>query len=545
MMKTLLTSPAFYIFLVFFGLEVAIGSWYSLHHHFLFGDAISRVVNSYLVMYSRDPHLAAIGMIWPPLPSLLNIPILLLKDWFPELAAFGFSGILVTAAFSAATVSIVYTEFRFHQASPLTSLVFAALIGLHPMVLLYGANGMSEMVFGCFLALAIAHFIRWSRTGESRPLIFLAFSLAFAFLVRYEAAFVAMAVSFAIMMHAIVQHRDMRSPDRLIFRMEGTLIVVLAPFAYTVAAWILLNYSIMGDPLYFLRSNYSNASQTGNTEVVDPSLSGGLEYLSALQLVWIKSLPFLPPVLLLLAFRLITGRWKRMDTLSLLALVAAVPSLQFLMLLTGSSFAWLRFFMYPLVIAAAWMPHEYGLYRNSRLKALFLSVLAAGFLASAALTWNIMQNPDLAPDEYTALHFEGSSVHERTLSAIEAARAVDRLIEEDPDALVLTDSFSSYEIIVKSRYPGQFVNSTDRDYRFKLEAPWEGVRYILVPKPQGQAALDSISTTYPGLFEEGYEWTRHVVSIGDLWKIYEVMGPPASPLPGEPGEGAGDGGGGD
>ena len=38
------------------------------------GDAWSRITNAYYVLYSRDPHLAAIGFIWNPLPSLMAIP---------------------------------------------------------------------------------------------------------------------------------------------------------------------------------------------------------------------------------------------------------------------------------------------------------------------------------------------------------------------------------------------------------------------------------------------------------------------------------------
>jgi len=568
-----LASPAFLLFLVFFGLEVSIGAWYALHHHFLFEDAISRVVNSYLVLYSRDPHLAAIGLIWPPLPSLLVLPILLLKDRFPELAAFGFSGILVTAAFSAATVSAVYTEFRRRQASRFTGLLFAALLGLHPMVLLYGANGMSEMMFCWFLVWTVICLNRWAETQEASPLILAAFALALAFFVRYEAAVVAVAAAFAVAIRAAEQHRngllafrretaardgggdgpdggrpnpasgqpnpeaarpdpgrtdrgrtDRGRPDRLWKRLEGTLIVALTPFAYSALAWILLNFMIMGDPLYFLRSTYSNASQTALAQ--DPSLAAGMDIPGLMELVWAKSLPFLPPVLFILALRLVSGRWKRTDTFGLLALVAAIPALQLLMLMTGSSFAWLRFFLYPLVIAAAWLPHEYGLYRSSRLKPVLLAGAAAAFLASAALTWNAMNNPDLAPDEYTALHFEGSAVHERTLSAIEVAEFLDRLIGGEPDALILTDSFSSYEILVKTRHPKRFVNSTDRDFASMLDASWEGVRYILVPNPQGQASLDAISAAFPGLYEEGYEWTRLVGQVRDRWKIYEVIGPP-------------------
>ena len=42
----------------------------------VFPDAMSRVANGYYVLFSRDPHLAAIGFVWNPLPSLAAIPLL-------------------------------------------------------------------------------------------------------------------------------------------------------------------------------------------------------------------------------------------------------------------------------------------------------------------------------------------------------------------------------------------------------------------------------------------------------------------------------------
>ena len=36
-------------------------------------DALSRTANAYYVLYSRDPHLAAIGFVWPPLSSIFLI----------------------------------------------------------------------------------------------------------------------------------------------------------------------------------------------------------------------------------------------------------------------------------------------------------------------------------------------------------------------------------------------------------------------------------------------------------------------------------------
>src|SRR5688500_12454061 len=68
------------------------------------GDAWSRVGNAFYVLFSRDPHLAAIGFVWNPLPSLLMLPMLPLKAIWPELVTHGFAANLLSAIFMAASV---------------------------------------------------------------------------------------------------------------------------------------------------------------------------------------------------------------------------------------------------------------------------------------------------------------------------------------------------------------------------------------------------------------------------------------------------------
>ena len=58
-------------------------------------DALSRVGNAEYVLFSRDPHLAAIGFVWSPLPSLLMLPLLPFKLIFPQLVQLGFAANIV------------------------------------------------------------------------------------------------------------------------------------------------------------------------------------------------------------------------------------------------------------------------------------------------------------------------------------------------------------------------------------------------------------------------------------------------------------------
>ena len=53
---------------------------------------------------SRDPHLAAIGFVWNPLPSLAAIPLVALRGIWPPLATKAFAGCVVSALCMAGAV---------------------------------------------------------------------------------------------------------------------------------------------------------------------------------------------------------------------------------------------------------------------------------------------------------------------------------------------------------------------------------------------------------------------------------------------------------
>src|SRR3981189_1740375 len=53
------------------------------------------------VLFSRDPHLAAIGFIFTPLASMMQIPAIALSPIWPDMAARAFSGTIMSALFMA------------------------------------------------------------------------------------------------------------------------------------------------------------------------------------------------------------------------------------------------------------------------------------------------------------------------------------------------------------------------------------------------------------------------------------------------------------
>lgn len=96
------------LFVFILALELSAGIYFSYVLGYMHTDALSRVANAFYVLYSRDPHLGAIGFIWNPLPSLLEMVILLLYPIFPALATYGLAAIILSATFAALTAMLLY-----------------------------------------------------------------------------------------------------------------------------------------------------------------------------------------------------------------------------------------------------------------------------------------------------------------------------------------------------------------------------------------------------------------------------------------------------
>ncbi|HEX7225338.1 MAG TPA: hypothetical protein VF367_07150, partial [Candidatus Limnocylindria bacterium] len=59
-------TPDIVVLVALLALYLTAGVLVTLVHHGLPGDAWSRVGNAYYVLFSRDPHLAAMGFVWNP-----------------------------------------------------------------------------------------------------------------------------------------------------------------------------------------------------------------------------------------------------------------------------------------------------------------------------------------------------------------------------------------------------------------------------------------------------------------------------------------------
>ena len=151
-------------------------------------DSVSRLDDGASVIYSSSPHLAAVGFVWNPLPSLTEIPLLLVKNIWPALLARGFAAGIMSGLFMAAAVVGVRGILADRGAGRIARLGLPLLFAGMPYVLIYGGDGLSEAFFVCFLVWATRSFLRYVARDESGDLVSAGLYLGLAYLSRYEAA---------------------------------------------------------------------------------------------------------------------------------------------------------------------------------------------------------------------------------------------------------------------------------------------------------------------------------------------------------------------
>ena len=357
------------------------------------GDSLSRTGQAMFVVMSRDPHLGAIGFVWNPFPSLVQIPLVLALHPFGLQA---FAGPLHSAMAMAGTVGFVWAFSGLYGLSQRWRAVLAALFALNPVILLYAANGMSEAIFLFFVVGTVYFFARWSRGGGYPMLIGMAVMSSAAFGARYETLPLAAAGAFALLV-TFLASRDLE-PARL----EAILLAYLSPFAYVVFLWLFFNQLIMGDALFFLRSSYSNTAQTadfrdsgGYLQGVVHSVPGALRYAAA------RLFGIFPPFAALLAGSAIAIVVRRSwYLLGLTAFTLSIPLFHVVLLYGGASFGWLRFFMYSIPGAFLLAPPLISLLRRNGARTFALAAVALTFAASGVAGLGLLADPDVGREEH-------------------------------------------------------------------------------------------------------------------------------------------------
>lgn len=519
-------------------------------------DAWSRVGNAYYVLFSRDPHLAAVGFVWGPLPSLVIMLLLPFKFLWPALVAQGFAANIVSALFMGGSVAVVLGLLADVGLGVALRRILALLFALNPMIVLYGANGMSEAPFMFFVLVATRSLLRWERRNLSIDLVTAGVALALAAITRYEAIPVAVTAILGVTLLTAIRSQGSRH-DRLLAGVADGLLVGF-PVAAAFVGWSFASWIIVGSPLATFTSVYGNTSQIDLAgDFIRQSTGAGTP---AALVFFARELVGLAPGLLPLAGLASVLMLVRRDVRPLVpsALFGAAIAFSAWALVTGSSFGWLRFAIMGIPLAAllggiALAPRLQStsaseappgpveprdaaqfVHRRGRLASfvyrsagrLLIVVVIGATAVAVPVAYTAMSDPALGREEAPQLEAllapqRGRALDAGRQAAIggEAAAYLDAL--QLPRGSVLVDVAIGFPIVLQSRDPAQFVITPDRDFPQALaNLSGFGIQYILVPNGSGYRSSNAVGRIYPQMYDTGAGIASLVRQFGatdDMW----------------------------
>ncbi|MEZ0342880.1 ABC transporter [Mycobacterium sp. pV006] len=536
-----------------FAIYFAVGYWLQAGNGYIMGDALSRVAAAQSVLFSRDPHLAAIGFIFTPLTAMVQLPVLLLNPIWPDIAERALSGTVMSALFMAGAVVQILSMALDRGLPRYFVLAVGVIFALNPMIVFYGANGMSEAPFIFFMTWAVRRLMMWMLDDDVHHLITAGgIAMGLAYLTRYDA--VACIAAAGILVGATTYLRA-RGKPRFRRALLDT-VMVSGPGTLAFFGWAAVSWLITGEAFGQFSSQYGNTAILEQSGSQAPSFGSGLLFAAV-------CVSLLAPALVPLAAWSVIRRWATPSwpvVLVPLAVYGAALAFQAFSYATGSTFPFLRFFIIAIPLAtclamlavpdgrlqAAKRPGRYA--PNPALpfaplphtRWAYVPVVLLLALSIPVTAWG-MGSPRYAPQEYAlgvVLAPEPDNVSQqkaierRIAASFSTERAIAKYLDDLdlPESSVITDTVYGFAVLAASAKPKTFVIPSDPDFTSLLNEPSAGgIRYLLAVPLTGRGVSDALNQRYPTLYETGADIATLELEIpndGDSqpdWRLYRVF----------------------
>lgn len=489
--------------------------WYVVFRIELFQiDAMARTLRAWLVFFSSEPKLANMGFVWLPLPTLLQLPLILI----PPLRYRGIAANLMTAFVGAGATTLINAIARDLDVKSPGRQLFAVALALNPMIALYSANGMSEIMAVFFLLLSFYCYVRWRSSGQASCIINMGLICAAWFLTRYESLLFA-AAYLAMILIAMLQERARYA------KLEATALMFGTPIAAAVVLWLGVNWAIMGDPFYFASGPYSPGAEApilfvGTAELlpVKTSLEGAWRLF--VDIVGLVSPIFFPAAVLLALAAL--RKWD-LTALTVILLPLAFLVSVILNFRYGFPLTAVRYYILAIplgLIATLTAAAQLGPRR-------WLSaILALLCLASIPSTISAMQTEKEGIED----HYFIDALLGREVSPpwSEDKAVAAYIVNHVQGRKVLMDPREESNVIFFTGTPALFALPSDSDFQEVLANPQESVTYILAPATEASQNLNQVLHAYPNLaFEDDLGWAELEYEVGSH-RLYRVLGSPTA-----------------
>jgi hypothetical protein len=519
------------------------------------GDATSRVVAAQSVLFGRDPHPEAIGFVWGPFPTLFEVPVVWLRAWWPGFAGSGMAAVVVSSLFMGATLAQIVGWGRDSGAPRWSRWTVVGVTAASPLVLLYGANGMSEACWLFFLVVAARQLARWLDDDGLVPLSLCGLALAMAYLTRYETVAAVLAVAIVVGVASLKRSERCRregigdAPGRDPIeeweerrgRAVLDVAVVALPAAAAFGFWAVASWAVIGEPFAQMSSDYGNSALVA---AAGDSVGGIIGDLSPVGRTWftVRQILVVAPLLVpIVAVAVWIGDRAAVRTTAAIAVLGAPVAAQVVLSAGGTTFPWFRYVVGAVVLSALVALVIGGEQAGSRARSLLGPLAVVALVPGIILSWHAVVDGGYGAvdDEATldavrvALSDEAPASDETAQRrADDVAATVDRLPDAAPGA-VLTDVSSTFGVVAAAPRPELYVIPSDRDFEAVVSDPATfGIRYVLVRLPS--SAGDSIVSLHPDLVAESGPNEGHFTEVrtwgspedgGTTFRLYRVTDP--------------------
>ncbi len=482
--------------------------WMTEGLHLQLGDSIARMNDARAMLYSRDPHLAALGLYWMPLPTVGQLPFMLILS---PLHHAELSGPLACAAVGALTVLVIARIcWEVHLSKPL-AIAFTLVYAFSPIVVYTNGNGMSEAWLFLTLAFSMLGLLRWSLHHRTVDLAVLSAGLAGVALARYEGFVLAPVIAVLAALNDGRRPPTVRSLRLFLAdcrsrwrRWLTTASVVALPTYFVLALWMLMNYVIDRNPLYW----YDLQKTTGHTT---PSTYSNLPAHHPVQIfayvvgMCLLILPGIAVVFPLLALRRLFQDF--IIGFGILAGGLVWPLIVLAGLFANESAGAPRYFeptIVFVVIGAIWL--SASIRSHGRALRRSLPPLLIGVLILSALGGTIaLENPRRTYIEQENQFFTrvmGHHIAPLAATALSRSQIWQKLAEDldrrlKPGDKVLVDTSTvDFGAFIYTDHPGQYIVNSDRDYERTVADPTGKFDYLILASYHATAGGD-LGTEYP------------------------------------------------
>lgn len=539
------------IFIVFAAaaLLYTLAAEFMIRQNLIFTDATSRMANAFFVLFSRDPHLPAMGFVWNPLPSFVQLPILPFTTLFPALAVYGVAGAIQSVLSMAAATAGICICLRKLGVNRLPRLVLVGLFAGQPMIMLYAGSGQSEPMMIFFLVMVASALISWIQSRQIGHLVAAGVWLGLGYLTRYETG--ATAVGVAVLVGLVTLFSTSGTRQYRLKLALNDVVLVIMPFVFAFTLWAAAARILVGEWFPTFGSKYGNSAQVAAaTQWIQQGT--GTTFGQTLAYLGKQTVALAPLAGGVLLWAIVLGIRRR-------SLVVVVPLVVFgsvmafcgLVLLMGASFGWLRFQITVIPMTVLLAGAIIGMQGSAGRAQLYFgpmsgkarragpAVAAVAVLLAVAAAWpiqaRVLTDPGLnlareeAPMLSDVFHPTRPGNDLRLLKMFQTEHQIAAYLAQlNPGTgTVLAASAYAFPIITSSRDPHMFVISSDFDFNSSVNGPAaHHIKYVLV---RSDARSDEVQLRWPTMYANGNgigTLVRHWVAVLGEWRLYRINATP-------------------